>query len=72
MPTTSAERFAVLETEMKHVRETVDEIRAVQKTIHAAMLETQGAFRLGRWLMPAATGVIGFVASKLGTVHITP
>ena len=64
--TIAAERLARLEVQMEHAVAPIDEIRATQKVIHAAMQQAQGAAWLARWLMPAATGVVGFVASQLG------
>jgi hypothetical protein len=70
--TSSVERLARLEQQMEHVVATVDKVSKRQDEIHAAMLQAQGAAWFGRWLLPGATGVIGFVASKLGTgaVHL--
>jgi hypothetical protein len=67
----SGERLARLETQIEHIHKVVDEIKSVQKEIHESLHQARGAAKLGKWVMPSATGIIGFASAWLGgMVHV--
>ena len=60
----AGERLATLETEMKHVRDVVDEIKAKQTIIYETMLQGQGALKATRLAGHGLTAVLAFAASR--------
>jgi len=74
VPTSAlGERLAVLETELKHITELVEKISERQDVIHQNMLEQHGAWKLGKFVLPGVTAVVGFVSGQLGgIIHLRP
>jgi predicted esterase YcpF (UPF0227 family) len=66
-PTTPQEnntrdRVLMLESDVKHLTESVDEMKVKLDEIHNLFMQARGA----RWVIIALAGVGGFVAGKLG------
>ena len=58
------ERLTRLETEVEHMRETVDKMDAKVTTLVDTLNQARGA----KWMLAALVGIGGFVAGKLGSL----
>jgi len=69
MPASTGERLAAIESDLKHIFKTVDEIRSAQKEVLESLNQAKGAAHMGKWLMPSASALLAFVSAYLG-VHV--